>query len=283
MITFTYFLKKDSASYLNVPPHYHSFYELIYYYKANGFVSYSQKKAGNNDSGPNKKLFWSDFLDKKPASFNFTPNTAILLEPYNIHNEVHYKKDSHLLTVGFTVTDEPVRFSSCQFFDKDRKIMKFMQEIENEFLSKNFRSAANISSYISLILSEIFRDKQNSAKNEYDLKYIINYFDEYFMTPISIEDSAALLGYSYDHFILLFKKHTGMTPRQYIIQKRLDHALYLMETTSLSLKDIAATCGYEDYIQFHNIFKKHFGHNPSRGKQAVHPGDGEAVPDRPAE
>jgi len=65
----------------------------------------------------------------------------------------------------------------------------------------------------------------------------------------------------------LFKKETGYTPNEYLIQKRVDHAKRLLigaEETDWRVKDIAAMCGFKGPYYFSRIFKKRTGSAPSR-------------------
>ena len=56
--------------------------------------------------------------------------------------------------------------------------------------------------------------------------------------------------------------HYRKTPRQILIEMRMDYAETLVECTDYPLKTIARSTGYSDEFIFSSAFKKHFGVSP---------------------
>lgn len=72
------------------------------------------------------------------------------------------------------------------------------------------------------------------------------------------------LPFSAEYLTRLFKKEMGMTPRQYLTDRRLENAassLALLDG-SLSVSQIAHQCGFSDALYFSKVFKQHFGVSP---------------------
>lgn len=61
----------------------------------------------------------------------------------------------------------------------------------------------------------------------------------------------------------LFRKATGCTPSEYIKRLRMRHARYLLCTTTLPHKRIAAETGYGDPLYFSRTYHRFWGHAPS--------------------
>lgn len=59
-----------------------------------------------------------------------------------------------------------------------------------------------------------------------------------------------------------FKAHTGLPVSEYVLQKRLETAKSSLAFTSLSLAEIARTCGFKESSYFARIFKQHTGMTP---------------------
>ena len=53
-----------------------------------------------------------------------------------------------------------------------------------------------------------------------------------------------------------FKDVTGVGPVQYVQQLRVDRAKALLESTLLSLEEIAGRCGYQDASTLHKVFTR---------------------------
>jgi len=89
-----------------------------------------------------------------------------------------------------------------------------------------------------------------------------------------VVEVAALLHLSSSRFRHLFKQETGITPRRYIKQLRLQEAKQLLETSPLSVKEVTARVGVNDVSHFVRDFKAAFGLNPSelRRRMAENPG-----------
>ena len=62
---------------------------------------------------------------------------------------------------------------------------------------------------------------------------------------------------------------TGMSPGLYIIERRLDMALELLETTDYNISHIAIKCGFNDITNFNRIFKKYIKLTPREYKNSL--------------
>ncbi len=65
----------------------------------------------------------------------------------------------------------------------------------------------------------------------------------------------------------LFRRQLNLTPARYIREKRLQEALSLLQTTDLSIKKIAESCGFGSLETFHRLFRKEYGISPGSLKK----------------
>ena len=79
---------------------------------------------------------------------------------------------------------------------------------------------------------------------------------------ISIRALAQLLDLSASHFCRAFKCTTGVSPRDYVLRRRIEVAQGLMLTTSEPLSSIAVTCGMCDQPHFTRSFHRIVGETP---------------------
>jgi AraC family transcriptional regulator len=81
---------------------------------------------------------------------------------------------------------------------------------------------------------------------------------------IPILDLARLLGLSASHFCRAFKCTFGVSPREYVLRRRIEVAQGLMLTTSEPLSSIAVSCGMCDQQHFTRSFHRIVGETPYR-------------------
>lgn len=89
-------------------------------------------------------------------------------------------------------------------------------------------------------------------------------------TPsFSLEDSIKQLPLNYDYVRKLFKKETGLTPHEYLMNSRMKLANELISSgignkySNYSVGQIAEACGFSEPLYFSRVFKKYFGISPS--------------------
>lgn len=81
---------------------------------------------------------------------------------------------------------------------------------------------------------------------------------------LTISDIQAKTGYSNKHFIHLFEKQVGATPKAYLRVIRFQKVLAQIEQTrQIQWTDLANSCGYYDQAHFIKEFKHFSGRNPS--------------------
>ncbi len=117
--------------------------------------------------------------------------------------------------------------------------------------------------------SEINRIKQICYSNEGQLQTVIgmrNYIECNFDKELNLELLSRVRLTSKFHLLRLFKKYYGQTPRQYLIDKRIEKAkAYLKE--GMSVSETCYAVGFESPSSFSTLFKKKTGHPPSDFKK----------------
>lgn len=80
---------------------------------------------------------------------------------------------------------------------------------------------------------------------------------------ITIEELAIELNMSKFHFLREFKRYTGNTPYQYIIDAKMSEAQRLLSNSGQSIAEIALALGFADQSHFSNTFKRVIGISPA--------------------
>ena len=87
--------------------------------------------------------------------------------------------------------------------------------------------------------------------------------DYNYCTTISVERIAEHLSVDPSYFSRRFAQKIGVSPKRYIIKKRIERAKELLCSTDADVFEIANSVGYEDQFYFYKIFKKYTNLSPS--------------------
>jgi transcriptional regulator GlxA family with amidase domain len=87
------------------------------------------------------------------------------------------------------------------------------------------------------------------------IEQCVAYMNQHLNRPLQVATLAARVSVSPSHFFALFKRRIGLAPMDYFTRLRMARARQLLETTSLSVKEVAAELGYEDPFYFSRVFK----------------------------
>jgi two-component system, response regulator YesN len=128
-------------------------------------------------------------------------------------------------------------------------------------------SLEDIRSEIRKMLSLALRLRDSQAGN--DRKSIIqkakSYIDSHFSdSHLSLNEVAAQVNFSPNHFSAVFSEVTGINFRDYLVDTRISHAKRLLQTTRLKCSEVAYQCGYNDPHYFSIIFRKISGQTPQQ-------------------
>ena len=96
-----------------------------------------------------------------------------------------------------------------------------------------------------------------------EMDYARQYFHDHYNEPINIEEYALSRHTSISLFMRNFKKVFGVSPKQYILNIRMNNAQNLLESTDYTVAEISAIVGYDNSLYFSRIYHKQKGQAPS--------------------
>jgi len=88
------------------------------------------------------------------------------------------------------------------------------------------------------------------------IKKTITYINENIFEKIAIATLSEITRWKPHHFIRVFTKHTGITPYQYILNRKINKAQTMLVETKIPIVEIAYDLGFQSHGNFCNAFKK---------------------------
>ena len=112
---------------------------------------------------------------------------------------------------------------------------------------------------------------QNRSINDYSLpvQRIITMVDTDLTADLSLKHFAKELNQNASYLSTLFKKETGEALTDYVNSKRIEHALFLLNTNDLQIQTIANSCGIDDLSYFGKLFTKYVNMSPSAYRSSI--------------
>lgn len=120
------------------------------------------------------------------------------------------------------------------------------------------------------------RPQPYSSPQEEYLQKIVRYIYINIWDKVTVTDLAAYAGLDRSYLYKIFKQALKVSPQEFILRAKLEHACSLLASTDTAVGTIARSVGYQDPLAFSKIFKKRYGISPKeyrlRGqKEAIKP------------
>ncbi len=96
------------------------------------------------------------------------------------------------------------------------------------------------------------------------LQQVKEYINEHLDRQLKLIELAAIAQMSPYYFLRLFKQSMGVTPHQYILQRRIEKAKFLLQHSELSIALIAVRVGFCDQSHLTQYFKRIVGVTPKQ-------------------
>lgn len=152
------------------------------------------------------------------------------------------------------------------FIPVDNALNHYISFLHQQLQGGTVSTGCNRQMFLLLIqlLQERFSDTLHS---DHRIEAAREYIDRHFHQALSLEQLAVIAHLSPRQLSELFRRHLDITPRQYLIEKRMQQAWYLLERGNLSIQQIADQVGYNSLASFSDRFRQHFGHSPRHFRQ----------------
>jgi AraC-like DNA-binding protein len=156
-----------------------------------------------------------------------------------------------------------------QLDDQIRQLIKMLVKEMDAHPQDLLLSRACNDTVLALLQRHSTTFHTNSKDARLDLAVVDRYISHHLGRNISVAQLAGSVFLGESQFHTLFKAQTGITPHQYVLNKRIDFAKELIEQGKFSLGHIADLAGFSGQSTFSHAFTRLQGYSPSQYKKRI--------------
>ena len=250
---------------LHVSLHFHDFYEC--YLLLSGNIRYQ--------------------IDS--ATFTISPGDLLLIGPNQLHRPLFIQTNapyerlvlwlSRAFVESLSTLESDLsscfstqRLSAIRFLPEQREnITRQFFDLLNATGSEQFGRDVLCRSLVTSLLVTLNRalEGRERALPHADVrvsklvKVISNYLDAHLAEPISLDELSQTVFLSKYYLERVFRRETGVSIYQMLLQKRMIHARNLMQE-GVPLTSVAQRCGFSEYSGFYRAFRNEYGISPRK-------------------
>lgn len=144
------------------------------------------------------------------------------------------------------------------------RFISYFRRLGEYLIEHNSAKAPEISAFAYRFIAEIAREGSLPHALPESLREILGDMKSDLGQKRSIQEIAAHHGIEVHTLMRLFRKHLGISPREYLIKLRMEAAKHLVGSSGLSMKEIAEQLGYCNSLYFSTAFHRAFQETPTR-------------------
>ncbi len=246
------------------------------------------------------------YLESKSAYFTRRSNydSYLLSYTYDGTGVLEYEKQTYKLTTGngflidcriphyyhtesdhWTHCDIHFNGINAEYFfhlwKKDANIAysvslnEFQEQLEKllyDYINFSMERDLVVSNHLDSLLLNLLRHKKAVSKPTdipENIRYLIKYMESNYTLQLSLDTLADFSGLSKYHLSREFKRYTGKSPNEYLIELRLSNAKFLLSSTGLPCYRVGELSGIHDFDNFVRLFKKETGYTPTQYRKQV--------------
>jgi AraC family transcriptional regulator len=273
----------DATNEINYPEHWGPL-SLKCAFNGDEFFKVNQCEFAVNDSRYlilNHGSHYSSYIDSdtkvESFSINFTPSMVL-----DMASSILESDSFNLESYGFHRKE--LLFGE-QLYVYDSGISSFLTKFRN--FIKGPKKDGEVIEYLYWLLLERLVDSQKQLMNDIQnvpkirlstktelykrLTRAKDYLDSCYTRDISLEELARISFMNNTYFLRQFRNYYQITPRQYLIKRRMESArIYLETNKTISITEICSMVGYSDLSSFSKLFKQYYSLSPEQYRDIIH-------------
>lgn len=144
-------------------------------------------------------------------------------------------------------------------------MQRLYEDVGSKTMLQFFETADTYRTWLSSLI-KLAKGLLKEAGNDYSdpIHRAIHYVKNHYGENISLSLVAEHIGINSSYLSKLFKDEVGLGFNQFLCQERIQRVKELIQSGQRDFRDIADSCGFNNYAYFFKVFKKHVGKTPKQ-------------------
>lgn len=258
--------------------------------------SHIRRNLISHQNGEHKHEFaqiligWNGRMDCEfnSCSGRISSGIAALIPAESIHFFAGLEEYSELLVIDVALNSDYTRsleeacniqfsdtlFNKPEFISLHSSSFPLVEFAASQLKLKDEKNSAIINcQLVSLFMTHLTQmlvtdTPQVINNNRLVVKRLNQLIDEKLSHSISNKQIAAEMNLSESHFYCIFQQQFGMTPQQYVLNRRMQYARHLLLNSKKPITILASDAGFSDASSFCRAYKKQFNETPGNSRKA---------------
>lgn len=212
------------------------------------------------------------------------PGEGFLVPPGEVVSiRADQKEPWKLIWVGFTGCRAAEYLGRCGLGKENRAFRCDVPEQLERCVQEMVRCEMLGRGHEFLLLGELYRflgwiarsfEGQGRRSREAGTEYVeraADYIRSHFQEDLTVSKLALYVGLNRSYLTTVFQNTLHVSPQQFLMRFRMERASQLLLEGTLSVGEVARSCGYPDPLTFSKAFKRTLGVTPSQYQRAKPP------------
>ena len=228
----------------------------------------------------NKEIFAEYLLSKQSIFLEENTYLCVALSPNIPHEECKLEyKHYYCIMIEKEYFESQYRLYSDKepFFNMEpflicHDVLKILNGFAFEYSKRMPNTEIVLEAQTAIITHWLIRSilgesyNMRALSSDYRISKVEHYIEQHFAETITITQLAELGNMSVSNFIRTFKKEMNITPKEYLIQIRIEKAKKMLRRNEWSVTEVSMRCGFNSSAHFSTSFTKLVGMTPTEYK-----------------